>query len=45
MPLLLHTSLNLRGDPPVRGEADALALHARSALPALVVERRLYARD
>ncbi len=42
-PLLLHTSLNLRGDPPVRGEADALALLQRSALPALVVEDRLYA--
>ncbi len=44
VPLLLHTSLNLRGEPPVRGEADALALFARSELPALVVEDRLYAR-
>ena len=41
-PLLLQTSLNLRGDPPVRNEADALTLLRRSALPALVVEDRLY---
>jgi len=44
VPLLLHTSLNLRGEPPVRGEADALALLARSELPALIVEDRLYTR-
>jgi len=45
LPLLLHTSLNVRGEPPVRGEADALSLFARSALPALVVEDRLYRRE
>jgi carbamoyltransferase len=43
-PLLLHTSLNLRGDPLVRGEADGLSLFERTALDALVVEDRLYAR-
>lgn len=43
-PLLLHTSLNLRGDPLVRGEADGRSLFERSALDALVVEDRLYAR-
>ncbi|MBI3844678.1 MAG: hypothetical protein HY292_08585 [Planctomycetes bacterium] len=43
-PILLNTSLNLRGDPIVRGEADALDLQRRSALDALVVEDRLYAR-
>jgi carbamoyltransferase len=44
VPALLHTSLNLRGEPPVRGETDALTLLARSELPALVVEDRLYTR-
>ena len=41
-PILLNTSLNLRGDPIVRGEADALALFERTQLDSLVVERRLY---
>jgi len=45
LPLLLHSGLGLRGAPPVRGEAEARALFARSALPALVVEDRLYARS
>ena len=44
VPLLLHSGLGLRGAPPVRGEAEARALFARSALPALVVEDRLYTR-
>jgi carbamoyltransferase len=44
-PSLLQTSLNLRGDPLVRGEADGRSLFDRSSLDALVVEDRLYARD
>jgi carbamoyltransferase len=44
VPALLHTSLNLRGDPMVRGEEDAHALFTRSELDALVVEDRLYER-
>ncbi len=44
-PILLNTSLNLRGEPIVRTEADALALFERSRLDALVVEERLYTRD
>ncbi len=45
VPVLLNTSLNLRGDPIVRGEADALSLLERSELDALVVEDRLYERS
>ncbi|HYC78435.1 MAG TPA: carbamoyltransferase N-terminal domain-containing protein [Planctomycetota bacterium] len=44
-PVLLNTSLNLRGEPIVRGEADAHAVWTRSALDALVAGRRLYVRD
>lgn len=44
VPLLLHSGLGLRGAPPVRGESEARALFARSGLPALVVENRLYTR-
>ena len=43
-PVLLHTSLNLRGDPPVRGAEDARALWERSGLPAIVIGDRLLAR-
>ncbi len=42
LPALLTTSLDLRGDPPARGEAEARALLARSGLDLLVVENRLY---
>lgn len=42
LPVLLTTSLDLRGDPPARGEAEARALLARSGLDLLVVENRLY---
>jgi len=45
LPMLLHTSLNLRGDPIARGESDARAVLERSDLDALVVERRLYERS
>jgi len=43
-PVLLHASLNLRGDPLVRGAEDAKTLWERSGLPAVVVEDRLLAR-
>jgi len=43
-PILLHTSLNLRGDPLVRGADDARALWERSGLPVLVVEDRMLER-
>ena len=42
LPVLLTTSLDLRGDPPARGEAEARAVLARSGLDLLVVENRLY---
>lgn len=44
-PLVLCTSLALRGERPARGEADALALFERSALDVLVVEERVYSRS
>ncbi len=44
VPILLNTSLNLRGDPIVRGESDGLSLWKRSGLDCLVVENRLYDR-
>jgi carbamoyltransferase len=44
VPILLHTSLSLRGDPLVRGAEDARSLWERSGLPALVIEDRLLAR-
>jgi carbamoyltransferase len=43
-PILLTTSLNQRGDPIARGEADALAVLQRSQLDLLVVEDRIHAR-
>ncbi len=42
VPVLLTSSLDLRGDPPARGETEARALLARSGLDLLVVENRLY---
>ncbi|MCG8462864.1 MAG: hypothetical protein MI919_41795 [Holophagales bacterium] len=45
VPVLLETSLNLRGEPIARGEADALAVYDRSGLDALVVEDRLYVKE
>jgi carbamoyltransferase len=44
VPVLLTTSLNQRGDPIVRGEADALAVFQRSQLGLLAVEDRLHKR-
>jgi carbamoyltransferase len=44
MPVLLTTSLNQRGDPIARGEADALAVFQRSQLDLLVVQDRILAR-
>ncbi|MFT7463769.1 MAG: carbamoyltransferase [Pseudohongiellaceae bacterium] len=41
-PMLLHTSLNGRGEPMVRTEVEARDLFERTALDALVVEGRLY---
>jgi carbamoyltransferase len=45
VPILLHTSLNQRGDPLVRGAEDARALWERSGLPAVVVDDRLLTRE
>jgi carbamoyltransferase len=42
IPVLLTSSLDLRGDPPARGETEARAVLARSGLDLLVVENRLY---
>lgn len=44
VPILLSTSLDLRGDPAVRTEQEALVLFERSSLDALLVENRLYER-
>ncbi len=44
VPILLTTSLNQRGDPIARGEADALAVFQRSQLDLLVVQDRIHAR-
>ncbi|GJM23530.1 MAG: hypothetical protein DHS20C15_34450 [Planctomycetota bacterium] len=44
VPALLHTTLNGRGAPAVRTEAEALDLMQRSAMTALVVERRLHTK-
>lgn len=41
-PVLLHTSLNGRGDPMLRTEGEARDFAQRAALDALIVERRLY---
>jgi carbamoyltransferase len=43
-PILLSTSLNLRGEPMVRGAADALAVFDRTPLDALVVGESLLER-
>jgi carbamoyltransferase len=43
-PVLLNTSLNLRGEPIARGEADALGILRKSRLDRLVVEDRVYER-
>ncbi|KAA3609450.1 MAG: hypothetical protein DWQ01_08945 [Planctomycetota bacterium] len=42
VPILLQSSLDLRGDPMARGEAEARAFMERSQLRHLVVENRLY---
>ena len=42
LPVLLSSSLDLRGDPPARGETEARGVLARSGLDLLVVENRLY---
>lgn len=42
VPVLLNTSLNLHGEPIVRGEKDAVHLLNRSAMDMLVVENRIY---
>ncbi len=44
VPVLLHGSLQLRGTPLVRNEADAVEAFQRSQLECLVVERALYRR-
>ena len=41
-PMLLHTSLNGRGEPMVRTEVEARDLFERTDLDALLVEQRLY---
>lgn len=43
-PLLLLAPLCQRGDPPVRGEAQARELFERSEIDAVLVENRLYER-
>lgn len=45
VPALIHTTLNPRGAPVVRTEAEALELVQRSALSALVVDNRLHLGD
>jgi carbamoyltransferase len=45
VPILLTTSLNQRGDPIARGEADALAVLQRSQLDLLVVQDRIHTRS
>jgi len=44
VPVLVSTSLNLRGDPIARGEADATAVFERSGLDLLAVEGELRER-
>jgi len=44
VPILLTTSLNQRGDPIARGEADALAVLQRSQMDLLVVQDRVHTR-
>jgi predicted NodU family carbamoyl transferase len=44
-PLALVTDFHLRSQAIVRSEADAVEAFQRSALDALVVEDRVYARD
>ncbi len=44
-PLALMGSFQLRGQPMVRSEADAVEAFRRSSLDALVVEDRIYLRD
>jgi predicted NodU family carbamoyl transferase len=43
-PVLASTSLNLRGDPIARGEADATAVFERSGLDLLAVEGEMRER-
>jgi carbamoyltransferase len=43
-PLLLVSTLNLRGVPMARSEADAVEVFRRSSLDALVVADRIYER-
>ncbi len=42
IPILLNTSLNLQGQPMVRGEKQAFDLLQKSQLDCLVVENRVY---
>ena len=42
VPVLLNTSLNLQGQPIIRGEKEAIDLYNRSKLDVLVVENRIY---
>jgi carbamoyltransferase len=44
VPVLVSTSLNLRGDPIARGEADAAAVFDRSGLDLLAVEGQIRER-
>lgn len=43
-PVLLHTTLRLFGEPPVRNQAEALRVLERSQLDCLAVGARLYER-
>ncbi|MFN0008816.1 MAG: carbamoyltransferase C-terminal domain-containing protein, partial [Planctomycetota bacterium] len=45
VPVLVNTSLNLRGDPIARGEADAVAVFERSGLHVLAIEGEIRERD
>jgi carbamoyltransferase len=42
LPVLLHTTLRLHGEPMARGQSEGLRLLGRSRLDFLIVERRLY---
>ncbi|MGI9227852.1 MAG: carbamoyltransferase family protein [Gammaproteobacteria bacterium] len=42
VPVLLNTSLNLQGEPIVRGEKEAVSVLKRSGMDMLVVENRIY---
>lgn len=44
VPVLVNTSLNLRGDPIARGEADAMAVFERSGLDLLAIEGEIRER-